>query len=57
MAHFLDSRLRENDPPEADLRRTEGLVVDSPQEGGVPQPPNRGPKIEDPPQEEWGPGG
>ena len=37
------------------LRRTGGLVVDSPQDEGCP--PSlfvSSPKIEDPPQEEWG---
>jgi hypothetical protein len=32
-----EDKLRGNDPPEADLRRTGGLVVDSPQDEGCPQ--------------------
>jgi len=35
----------------------EGLVVDSPQDEGCPPIPKSPPKIEDPPQEEWGPRG
>jgi hypothetical protein len=34
-----------------------GLVVDSPQDEGCPPIPYSPPKIEDPPQEEWGSGG
>jgi hypothetical protein len=86
---FHEDMLRGNDPPEADLRRTGGLVVDSPQDEGyptsnslespfgkagvkmrrgsgelqglvpagvwgVPRSLFSSPKIEDPPQEEWG---
>ena len=34
-----------------------GLVVDSPQDEGCPPVPHSTPKIEDSPQEDWGPGG
>ena len=47
--HYADKRCR--------MLPAEGLVVDSPQERGVPPFPYIPPKIVDPPQEECGPQG